>query len=169
MRLARTYTVVMALIIFVAAGAAFADGKKGKSVAESHKNVVLRSTAMSRAHGGAFRHGMSSPHSWKDTLDKTQREKIEALHLELKREMVPLKAELAFRKAELRNLVTVKSPDMAAIKAKIKQVSSIREKILAKRYAHIVKMRKVLKPEQRRAFDLEIISGAEHWRGRDRD
>ena len=168
MRLFRTYTVAMALVALVFTGAAYAEMQKGKSVAESHKNVMLRSSAMSRAHGGAFRHG-GGHHSWKDTLDKTQREKIEALHLELKKGMAPLKAELAFRKAELRNLVTVKTPDMAAIKGKIKQISSIREKILAKRYSHIVKMRKVLKPEQRRAFDLEIISGAEHWRGRDRD
>jgi Spy/CpxP family protein refolding chaperone len=169
MRLARTYTAAIALIFFVFTGAAFAEKQKGKSVAESHKNMVLRSTAMSRAHGGTFRHAGMGHHSWKDTLDKAQREKIEALHLELKRVMAPLKAELAFRKAELRNLVTVKTPDMAAIKSKIRQISSIREKILAKRYSHIVKMRKVLKPEQRRSFDLEIISGAEHWRGRDRD
>jgi len=128
MRLARTYTAAIALIFFVFTGATFAEMQKGKSVAESHKNVVIRSTAMSRAHGGAFRHGNMGPHRWKDTLDKAQRDKIEALHLELKRVMAPLKAELAFRKAELRNLVTVKTPSMTAIKSKIRQKAPSRRR-----------------------------------------
>jgi len=160
----------VALVVFVLAGPTFAGEKKeGKNLAESHKNVMLHSSAMTRAHGGAFGQ-MRGHYNWKNSLDRTQREKIEALHLSLKRDMMPLRAELAFRKAELRNLVTTKKPDMGAIKRKIREISAIREKILTKRYSHIVKMRNILNPDQRRSFDLEIISGAEHWRGeRERD
>ncbi len=104
-------------------------------------------------------------HGWKYSLDKKQREQVESMHLELSRSMAPLKAELAFRKAELKNLVTVDEPNTAAIKAKIKKITSIKSKIMWNKYSYTVKMRKVLTPSQRRSFDIEFISNAEHWQG----
>ncbi len=155
---------VTALVFFVFTGLSYADSSK--KVAEKHKNVMVRSTAMSRAHGGAMRHGH---YGWQDSLSPDQRAKLESMHLEIKRNMGPLKAELAFRKAELKNMVTSKKPDMLAIKRKIKEIGALRNNIMVKRYSHIVAMRKILSPDQRRSFDIEFISGVEHWRSHESD
>ncbi len=141
----------------------------GLSYAETHKAVTVHS-AMTRGHGGGMQMGHHQPghHQWKDTLSKAQNEKMEAMHLAIKRELAPLKAELEFRNVQLKNLATAKNPDMAAINGKIKEISSIRRKMLTKRYSHIVEMRKLLTPVQRQSFDLDFLSGVEHWRGHGR-
>ncbi len=134
----------------------------GFTLAETHKNMMVHSTAMTRGHGGVFGHGGHG--RWRDTLDKSQKKKIDAMHLALKREMIPLRAELSLRMAELRNMVTVKAPDKTAIRKKIREIGALRDRIMEKRYSHILEMRKVLMPDQRRSFDLEFISGTGHWR-----
>jgi len=142
--------------------------------ADTHKGMAVHS-AMTMGHGSGMKMGhpqVAGPqgghHSWKDSLTKAQNEKMEIMHLSIKRDLAPLKAELEFRKAQLKNLVTTKNPNMAAVNSKIKEISAIRAKVMTKRYAHIVEMRKVLTPLQRQAFDLDFISGVEHWRGHGR-
>ncbi len=150
------------------------------SYAETHKGVAVHS-AMTKGHAGATQahsltghpqigyhqkgHHQKGHHHWKATLSTAQNEKMEAMHLAIKRDLAPLEAKLKLKKVELKNLVTEKSPDMAAIKGKIRGIGSLRTKVMIKRYAHIVEMRKVLTPAQRRSFDLEFLSGVEHWRG----
>jgi len=155
--------IIMGAVFLTFAGISYAAGPD--------KDVVVHS-AMTRAHKGAaqkghysMEHGRQGHHRWKDTLSKVQGEKMEAMHLSLKRDIAPLKAELEFRSVELKNLATTKNPDMAAIKAKIKVISSLKGNILTKRYSHIVEMRKVLTPSQRQSFDLDFLSGVEHWQG----
>ena len=143
------------------------------SYAETQQNGAMVHDAMTRGHGG---HQMGSPaghkaghmgghHGWKVSLNKAQAAKMEAMHLGLSRDMAPLKAELAFKKAQLKNMVTAEAPDMTAMKAQINKIAAIKAKMLVKRYAHIVAMRKVLTSKQRLSFDLELISNTEHWSG----
>ncbi|MFQ5427801.1 MAG: Spy/CpxP family protein refolding chaperone [Thermodesulfobacteriota bacterium] len=153
---------------------------------QTQKGVIVHD-AMTRGHGGipigpeaghpegahkAGYKGCSKKaghpgghHGWKTTLSKDQRDKIEAMHLALSRDMAPLKANLALKRAELKNMVTVDDPNIVAVKAKIKKIGAIKTKMLQKRYSHIVDMRKVLTPKQRLSFDLELISDTEHWQG----
>jgi len=155
--------IVIAAIFLTFAGVSYADMHKGATASNA---MTMGHSAMAAGHGhhsaGHYRPGH---HNWKNTLSKAQNEKIEAMHLSLKRDLAPLRAELEFKRAQLKNLVTTKAPAMAAIKAKIKEISAIREKILTKRYAHIVEMRKALTPAQRQSFDLDFLSGMEHWQG----
>jgi Spy/CpxP family protein refolding chaperone len=156
--------IVIVAILLTFAGISYA--------ADTHKGAVA-SNAMTMGHGAmAAGHGLRSAghyrpshHNWKDTLSKAQNEKMEAMHLSIKRDLAPLRAELEFKKAQLKNLVTTKAPAMSAIKAKINEISAVTEKILTKRYSHIVEMRKVLTPAQRQSFDLDFLSGIEHWQG----
>ncbi len=134
------------------------------SYAESRGGVQVHN-AMTRGHGGAKMGHNAGHHGWKASLSKSQLEKVEAMHLGLSRDMAPLKAELAFKRAELKNMVTAVAPDMAAMKVKIKEVSAISAKMMEKRYSHIIRMRKILTPKQRLSFDLELISNSEHWHG----
>jgi len=165
--------ILMAVMILTLSTAAYAETKSNVTV---HSAMTRGHQGQQGAHMGAYKGGHPSGsgyakghpaghHGWKSSLDKTQQEKVEAMHLELSRTMAPLKAELVLRKAELKNLVTVDEPNMAAVKAKIKKISTLKSKILSNKYSHIVKMRKVLTPEQRRSFDMEFISDSEHWQG----
>ena len=164
MRAGRTITAAAALLLLTGT-MAMAD-PAGKDQPAQRGHMVVHSSAMTRGHSSMMGHGC---HDWKKTLDRSQREKIDAMHLALKREMAPLAAELALRKAELRNLVTSTRPDQGAMKRKIKEISALREKMMTRRYMHILQMRKVLNPRQRRSFDMELLSGRGHWRSHMRD
>jgi len=155
--------IVIAAVFLTFAGVSYADMHKGAAVSAA---MTMGHSAMAAGQGHHLAgHHRPGHHDWKNTLSKAQNEKIEAMHLSLKRDLAPLRAELEFKRAQLKNLVTTKAPAMAAIKAKIKEISSIRERILTKRYSHIVDMRKALTPAQRQSFDLDFLSGMEHWQG----
>ncbi|MFQ5480617.1 MAG: Spy/CpxP family protein refolding chaperone [Thermodesulfobacteriota bacterium] len=158
----------MAAIFLIFGASAFAQNGSGVIV---HNAMTKGHQGQHAAHMAGHKAGHPSGgrsaghHGWKSSLNKEQQGKIEAMHLELSRDMAPLKAELVLRKAELKNLVTADDPNMVAVKAKIKKISAIKAKILLKKYSYIIKMRKILNPDQRRSFDIEFISNAEHWQG----
>ncbi|MFQ5353971.1 MAG: Spy/CpxP family protein refolding chaperone [Thermodesulfobacteriota bacterium] len=147
--------ILMAAVFLTLSTMAYAEAQKG----------MIMHDAMTRGHGGLQMGHAAGHHGWKASLNKTQKAQVEAMHLGLSRDMAPLKAELAFKKAQLKNIVTAEAPDMAAMKATIKEIAAIKAKMLENRYAHIVEMRKVLTDKQRLSFDLELISDAEHWHG----
>ncbi len=121
-----------------------------------------------RRQGDGMRHGGKHLFSrgWRETLTDKQKAAIDSLHLGLMRHMNIIKAELTLKTAELNALVTEESPDIGALNKKIKEVAGLKEKMMRNKFSHIVAMRKVLTPAQRTSFDLGLLSGDLHGKGK---
>lgn len=112
--------------------------------------------------GRGMMHGQAA--GWLASLTAEQRQKIDAMHLQLAKEIAPLKAQLRMKKTELKLLVVEDKPDMRAIDKKIDEILALKRQIMHKRYAHKVEMRALLTPEQRVSFDLGLIGKHGHHR-----
>ncbi len=86
-------------------------------------------------------------------LTDDQQQKIEALHLELDKKMIPLKSEMGIKQAELDALMVEDKPSEKAVSGKIKEIGDLRTKMHTLKSAMILDMRQSLTPEQRLKFD----------------
>ena len=103
-----------------------------------------------RGMGGLERgYGLSSLN-----LTDEQNSRMKTLQEANKKEVVPLRAELNVRHAELRALWAQINPDEDALLAKQKEINKLRDQIGEKRTKHRVEMRKILTPEQRAQLPL---------------
>ncbi len=96
---------------------------------------------------------------WKQTLSDKQKAKIDKMHLELKKDITPLRAKSDLAKAELNQLVVSDKTDTQAINKKIDKIAALKGELMKKRYAHIIEMRTVLTSEQLISFDMGLLSG----------
>ncbi len=113
---------------------------------------------------GGYERQCGLRHSWMEKLADGQKSQIKRLHLELRKEMSVLRAELGVKKAELKALTLRDAPDTQAIDRKTDEIMGIRKEIMRKRINHVIDVRKVLTPEQRVSFDSAIMSGHDGWR-----
>ena len=103
-----------------------------------------------RGMGGLERgYGLSSLN-----LTDEQNSRMKTLREANQKEVVPLRAELNVRHAELRALWAQINPDEDALLAKQKEINKLRDQIGEKRTKHRVEMRKILTPEQRTQLPL---------------
>jgi len=87
-------------------------------------------------------------------LTEEQTAKIEALKTPHMKEMLPLKNQMAEKKAQLTTLTTAEKADMDAINKKIDEIGTLKTQMLKKREAHKQDIRKILSEEQRLMFDM---------------
>ncbi len=81
-------------------------------------------------------------------LTNDQSEKIEALHEEAKKELIPLKAQFATKRAEMRLLWTQPTLDADKIKATQKELQTLGTRMRDIRTDMRIAFRKILTPEQ---------------------
>lgn len=86
-------------------------------------------------------------------LTDEQQEKIDALHLDLDKKLVPLKSELGIKQAELDALMVQENPSEKAVNGKIKEIGDLKTKMHTLMSGMVLKVRLVLTPEQRIQFD----------------
>lgn len=98
---------------------------------------------------------------WMSTLTHEQRMRLNQMHLELKKTLLPLKAAKAAKKAELSLLLTQDKPDRKAIHRKIQEIAALKQKMMEKKMAHKLEVREMLTPDQRRLFDMHLLRNAE--------
>jgi zinc resistance-associated protein len=123
----RVLTILMA-IVFISAMAISANAAdSGKSYAEGH---------------GKF------DFAKKLNLSKNQLEKMKDLHSRFQNETRDLRYDLAIKRIEMRKLFTDPKTDDAALLAKQKELSSLREQLSEKRAQMKIEWRKILTPEQ---------------------
>jgi len=92
-------------------------------------------------------------------LTEEQKAQIDALKMNLEKEMLPMKTKLEVKQAELQELLVADSPNKGAIDKKIDEIGSLRTQIQKKRIDNRLKIRALLTPEQRVKFDKKALMG----------
>jgi Spy/CpxP family protein refolding chaperone len=86
-------------------------------------------------------------------LTDEQSKKVEALHLSLKKEMLPLENQMGELKAKQQTLTTAEKADMKAINANIDAITALQNQMMKKRAENRQQIRSILTDEQRIEFD----------------
>lgn len=86
-------------------------------------------------------------------LTEEQQTQVEALRLNNKKEMLPLKNQMNEMKAKLQTLSTAENADMNAINTQIDKMGELRTQIMKNKAAHKQEFRKILTDDQRILFD----------------
>ncbi|MDJ0890184.1 MAG: periplasmic heavy metal sensor [Gammaproteobacteria bacterium] len=109
-------------------------------------------------HGHAAHHGkkLFGPH-WRTTLSPEQANELDRLRVEHAKRKMPLKAKAKAIKLELTALATADEPGTSTMDARIDELLAVKGEMLKHKYAHIAAMRKVLTPEQRVSFDMDVL------------
>jgi Spy/CpxP family protein refolding chaperone len=85
-------------------------------------------------------------------LDETQRQAVRGLFKQHRAKVEEIRKELFQRRQELFELLKAEPPAMAAIHAKIEEISASQGNLEEELVRHLLEFRKELKPEQRTAF-----------------
>ncbi|RMG68786.1 MAG: periplasmic heavy metal sensor [Calditrichaeota bacterium] len=92
-------------------------------------------------------------------LTEEQRAKMMDLHLALQRELLPLKSKLHELKVRLKLKITSDDYSQKAVDQLLNQILDLEKQIQKKRIAHMRAVREMLTPEQRKKFDMAVLSG----------
>jgi len=85
-------------------------------------------------------------------FDPKQRQAMQDLFPEHHRRVMDLRTALAQKRGELLNLMQQEAPDWQALRAKVKDISNLQGQLEEEMLRFMVETKKLLKPEQRRAF-----------------
>lgn len=92
-------------------------------------------------------------------LTDEQKTKIEDYRLEMQKAMLPLKSQLMANRNELKLLITADKVDRDKISKNIEATNKILKQIQEKRVDHLLKIRSLLNADQKKKFDMKILSG----------
>ena len=92
-------------------------------------------------------------------LTEEQQKKVQALDLETEKALVPLKAQLDVKAAELKGLAVAENTDKSAIDKKIEEIGALRTQIMKKKILGRLGVRALLTPDQRVEFDRVGLRG----------
>lgn len=102
---------------------------------------------------------------WKKTLSDEQKTQMKELRANLKKELAPLKAQIMAKGAETGKISASDNPDMAAIAKLVDEISALEKKAMLSRYENMIKVRSLLTPEQKAAFDASMMEHSDHEKG----
>ncbi|MDP2689158.1 MAG: Spy/CpxP family protein refolding chaperone [Deltaproteobacteria bacterium] len=106
-------------------------------------------------------HGKASK-EWKKTLTQEQRTQMRELHASLEKKLAPLEARVGVKRAEIRAVAASDNPDMAALKKLVEEISALEKETMQSRYENMIKVRSLLTPEQKAAFDISLMKHGDH-------
>jgi Spy/CpxP family protein refolding chaperone len=138
----RTVKFIIALVAVSCSLNAF--GQKN----EKEKVVVKEEVKIKGHHGKHDGQG-------KMNLSEDQQKKIKEIRLKTAREIMPLRNQLAEKKARLHTISTVDKPDMNEINKTIDEMAALKAQIEKKRVASRMEVRSLLNDEQRLMFDMK--------------
>lgn len=101
-------------------------------------------------------------------LTDEQQNQMADLRLELQKQMEPLRAKMVVLRSDLKLLMIAETPDMKKIEAKSNEISKLQGETHLLQLKHKLQVRSMLTPEQKKKFDLMILSGkggSGHHRG----
>jgi len=87
-------------------------------------------------------------------LTDAQKEALKKNHLEMQKQIMPLRNQLGELKAHQKTLMTAESPDLAAINKNIDKIAELKVEIEKTEVKYRLDMRAQLTEEQRLKFDL---------------
>ncbi len=88
-------------------------------------------------------------------LTEAQETQIEKSKIALDKELLPLKADLDVKKAELDKLLLAEKPDKKSVYKKIDEIQTVRTKLERLKVDHRLEVRAFLTPDQRVVFDKQ--------------
>jgi len=91
-------------------------------------------------------------------LSDEQADKIQDLRLNHQKEMLPLRTEVQKLQAELKLVQTADKFDESKAKKLVGDISSLRQQMQMKKINHQQMVRNILTPEQRKKFDMHLLS-----------
>jgi zinc resistance-associated protein len=92
-------------------------------------------------------------------LSEDQQKKVQALDLETEKALLPLKAQMDVKAAELRALALAENPEKGAIDKKIEEIGLLRTQIMKKKIMNKLAVRALMTPDQRIGFDKMGLRG----------
>ena len=110
-------------------------------------------------HGGGGHHGkkkLFGPH-WKTTLSPEQAQEMDRLRVEYLKHKMPLKAKAKAIKLGLAVLATADEPNAKAVSEGIEDLLAVKGEMMQLKYKHIAAQRRLLTPEQRVSFDMDVL------------
>jgi Spy/CpxP family protein refolding chaperone len=96
---------------------------------------------------------------WMPGLTEDQQKKVQALDLETEKALLPMKAQIEVKAAELKGLALAENPDKGAIDKKIEEIGALRTQIMKKKIQNKLAVRALLTPDQRVEFDRKVLRG----------
>jgi Spy/CpxP family protein refolding chaperone len=125
-------------------------------------HLIILAVTLTAAASIAFGQGAGMKHPSKGCpgmagLSEDQQKKVEALNLEVEKAMLPLKAQMDVKTAELKVLAVAENPDKAAIDKKIEEIGALRTQMMKKKVLNGLAVRALLTPEQRVGFDQKAL------------
>lgn len=109
----------------------------------------------SKGGHGWDRHGKAD--GWKKTLTDEQKAELGRLHTALKKDLSAVKAEIRLKKTEARNIVASDNPDTEALSKLTGRIAALEKDVMDAKYAHMIKVRSMLTPEQKTKFDASAM------------
>ncbi len=85
---------------------------------------------------------------------------MDRIRVEYMKRKLPLKAKARAVKLELLALATADEPDTAAVKSQIDALLDVKRETMRLKYNHIAAKRRLLTPEQRVSFDMDVLKRA---------
>jgi Spy/CpxP family protein refolding chaperone len=161
-----------ALILGSALAAATAVVGSGPVAADTHGMGMQAHYAEHQGHGKHPGHGACHGEGkrrllgpdWKITLSPEQQVALDRLHVAYAKAKMPLKAQAEVLKVELAALALEDEPDTGATGAKIDELLALKRVMMINKYEYVTAKRKVLTPEQRISFDMDVIKRSKHGR-----
>lgn len=133
--------------VSLTAGAGFAGDKAGEAAG---KQAYERCDHDREMYGKA---------AWKKTLTAEQKNELGKLQDSHKNEMASQKAALREKKEAVRGIVASDTPDKEALSRLTGEIAALEKGLMDARYGHMIKVRALLNPEQKAAFDAALKKG----------
>ena len=86
-------------------------------------------------------------------LNEKQKEKVEAIHSDLEKVLLPIEADLKVRQAELNKLLIAEKPNKSMVNNKIDEIGALKVKMQKEKVGHRLEVRSMLDDKQRIRFD----------------
>ena len=90
-------------------------------------------------------------------LDEEQQAQADLLRTDMQKAMIPLRADLNIKKAELKQLMVQTKPDEKAIMSQVETIGGLKTEIQKLKVAHKLQMRSILNEDQKAQFDMQQL------------
>lgn len=94
-------------------------------------------------------------------LNDEQIAKMQDMHLQMQKEMIPLRSKMQTLKGQLKLVQTADKFELGKAEKLIKEMQALRTQMEMKRIKHQQEMRSLLNADQRKKFDAHLLSGGE--------
>ena len=142
----------------------FLTALAGSGLGFSQMALAAESHGMGQMHGKQYR-GHSGDGCWRASLTEEQRNKIDPLKLEYKKQLYPLKAKLKQVKVDLVLLIGSDNPKQKDVDKKIDEIARLKAETMRLKAAHKIAVRKLLTQEQQAKFDMKLLKKAYRGKG----